>query len=372
MVNQNPPGDEHPKRHNLSKEERIAREKEMLLSQLAAERITTTRARVAWILNHFPDARNSDKVLTLTYWRKFQPQILGEDRRIDEDKMLRLENPNTITRARQKIQNEYGLFQASEEVQAFRRERQAEIQEETVLDKPDRPLVAIYADESGKNDGYALVGSVWTLDAHRQTQLWVRLVQWKADRGLKGEFHFNGLSRGAAEHARGFVIEALAMADTLSFKAVAVRQKGMTRPVDQITMELYYQLVMNGLQHEFATGRLSKPRELEMWKDKEQGIDALHLERMRQDLRVGLRRQYGDEATLQLLAAVDSKANHLIQLADLFTGSLNRVLNSPGENPNHKDEFAHFMLGALGLKVDPDGNVAASNQDVATLIMIPS
>ena len=59
---------------------------------------------------------------------------------------------------------------------------------------------------------------------------------------------------------------------------------------------------------------------------------------------------FNDELEVDQLEALDSKGLVLIQLADLFTGSVNRVLNGTGDGTNHKDEFAKYFLNAFGMK----------------------
>lgn len=72
----------------------------------------TIQERVAWILNHFPDTRNSDITLQLKYWDRFEPDLY-DGRAIEPDDMYKLTRLTSLQRARAKIQNSYGLFQAS-------------------------------------------------------------------------------------------------------------------------------------------------------------------------------------------------------------------------------------------------------------------
>ena len=50
------------------------------------------------------------------------------------------------------------------------------------------------------------------------------------------------------------------------------------------------------------------------------------------------------------LKAVDSKNLSLIQVADLFTGSINRLLNEKDADQNHKYELAKYFLDQFGLR----------------------
>ena len=47
----------------LAKEQRNEREREVLLNKLAESNLDGLREKVAFILNHYPDARNSDNTL---------------------------------------------------------------------------------------------------------------------------------------------------------------------------------------------------------------------------------------------------------------------------------------------------------------------
>lgn len=50
--------------------------------------------------------------------------------------------------------------------------------------------------------------------------------------------------------------------------------------------------------------------------------------------------------------SIDSRTNRLIQVADLFTGAINRRLNHQRKNPdkfNAKDEFASYVYELLNI-----------------------
>jgi hypothetical protein len=44
----------------------------------------------------------------------------------------------------------------------------------------------------------------------------------------------------------------------------------------------------------------------------------------------------------------------LVQVADLYTSSLNRILNAEGDRTAAKDEFANYLLERLGLPHGPE------------------
>ena len=52
-----------------------------------------------------------------------------------------------------------------------------------------------------------------------------------------------------------------------------------------------------------------------------------------------------------------------MQIADLFTASANRLLNQPGSQYNHKDEFAEFFLEVTGV-----GKSFSPNEQVGDMV----
>jgi hypothetical protein len=350
---------------------KIAKEREQLLAQPDdPAALTTTRARVAYILNQFPETRDSDVKLYFRYWQTFHFGVIGGSTEISEEDMLRMVRPTVLTRARAKIQNEYELYQPSAEVQGFRVGRRQEFEDETIRDKPGEPLVFVYCDESGKTQEYALVGSVWMYNGFQAGGFARDIAVWKAQNSITGEFHFQQIHKGNLEHAKVFFEQAVKRADLLCFKVVAIRQKGLSRRPAEIIERLYYELIHSGLEHDLERGRITLPRSVHVTKDKEDGTDLFAIRDLEQRLTTHFQTRYDSDVVLAGVEVAESTSDLYIQLADLFTGAVNRVLNAPGHNP--KDEFAEFVLKLLGLEVTRDGVTAVGGQDVATVIMLPT
>ena len=55
----------------------------------------------------------------------------------------------------------------------------------------------------------------------------------------------------------------------------------------------------------------------------------------------------------------------VLQIADLFIGSVGRMVNSSGNQPNQKDEFAQYMLQKIGMTNGP--NEFSDDKDVSAL-----
>ena len=64
--------------------------------------------------------------------------------------------------------------------------------------------------------------------------------------------------------------------------------------------------------------------------------------------------RFGGQLSIDSLRADDSKGQVLLQMADLYTGSINRILNLEA-NPGHpKYKFPVYLLGQLGMPKGPD------------------
>ncbi len=350
------------KKPKPSKAEKTKKEKELLLGKLAANNLKDIRSKVAFILNHYPVTRNTDIKLAFKYWQIFQPEYLHSDGSVDQSKMFKLERMPSLIRARAKIQNEFGLFQADEEVKAKRRTLKFKEKEEQLADKPSVPGIAFYVDESGKNQRYIIVGGMCSANFFRTFQLQGHLMKWMSTKKVS-EFHFTKLSKHKLQVYKDFFTEALGFSDTISFKAVAIKQEGIKRSVEDIVCNLHYQLIHKGIEHEVRTGRATLPRVVTIYKDKDDGTDRILMVKFEQDLKLGFKQHFDDQLELDILEAVDSKNNLFIQLSDLYIGSLSRILNRDSESQrNHKDELADYIVSLLGLDLNGEN---AAYQDVA-------
>lgn len=269
------------------KQEKIKKERERLLSKLATGKLTDTRSKVAFILNLYPNTRNSDILLAHKYWETFQNEEYG-DGKVDIAKSFKLERNSSITRARAKIQNEFGLFQASEEVKGFRGGKAARMKEEQLADKPGIPSITFFIDESGKNQEYLVVGGICGVDSHRVFSLTRHLIEWK-DNKINFEFHFAELSKTKLQNYKDFFHEAIGFLDTIGFKAIVIRLPGLKRSIEEVVTELTYQFIYQSIEHECQTGRITLPRIAHVFKDKDDAADSIFMTKLEQNLKTCFR-----------------------------------------------------------------------------------
>ena len=120
----------------ITKEERIEKKRKDILDSVATGNMQSFRDRVAFILNHFYEARNSDVDLVWSYWNTIEKDKFDGDF-ITKDTLKNLTVFSSLTRMRRKIQNDYKLFEASDEVKKRRRILKEDKMREAIEDKSE-------------------------------------------------------------------------------------------------------------------------------------------------------------------------------------------------------------------------------------------
>jgi hypothetical protein len=87
------------------------------------EVLSNTEMVIRYILAHYPEARNNDKLLMLLYWELADKINIPKEFR--QAFLYKATPPETIRRARQKIQAEGSYLPRQEVLEARRRKQQA-------------------------------------------------------------------------------------------------------------------------------------------------------------------------------------------------------------------------------------------------------
>lgn len=316
---------------------------------IASGNYSTKRDRIAGILNMFPDSRDSDVTLTIKYWDLFQPELYQAGHFTPFD-LFKLERLTTIARLRAKIQNEYGLFLGSEDVRNKRRQREEEIKSEMVSDTAPRRLISVYADETGKNGQFVIIGAVWFLDVRKGLTFQMLVDKWKRENNWKQEFHFANCGKRDLEAYIQFIDLVATNRDYIGIKFISVDQTGSTRSIEDTVQKLYWHLLLKGFAHEVNSGRATLPRQIDLTIDQSDGCDAISREEIKTSLSNEMTSRFGEGTFVGEIQAVDSKHSAAIQLADLVSGAINRKLNHSG-SVGHKDQLADYIISKLELKL---------------------
>jgi hypothetical protein len=340
-------GDTEPK-----DEATLEAEQAEILNAVSAARLDTLQQKVAWILNNFPDTRNSDVELYKRFWRELESEYLDGDY-VHLDNLFDLTRPTSLTRARAKLQNDYLLFQADVSVRSARGTLSDEERERAVEQQLIYPTYTVYMDESGKNAAHLVVGGAWFLHGPDLLEVSRGIEALAREHGFDGELHFRDISAEQLPFYQAVVDFVLERTATISFVSVSVERRGLR--VQEAIQDLFFHLLAKGVTQHDETGRAPLPRSLTVFKDAEEpGSDRLMLANIRQRLRDAGAATFDGRLTVNRIAPADSARNVLIQLADLYVSSVSRVLNAEGARGQPRDRFANHFLERLGTPHGPD------------------
>jgi len=323
-------------------------EKMRVLSAIASNSPARVTDRVAWILNHYPQARDSDIQCQIIYWKTFQVDLYsGGD--ISFENYPKLQRLHSIARARAVVQNILGLFIASPEVRKFRGKLEEEEKQRALEVRPSHPVYCIYADESGKTGKYLLVGSLWVLRSYETIKITAAINQKKKEIGFKGEMHFKEIGKGNLDAYEALLGAIIQNSSSISFKGLGVIRSGLYN-VDDTLNKLFYHMVIQGISEENKSGRAVLPRNLQFRKDAEESSkDKLSIMEIELQLQNASKNLFQGNVYIDIVEAEDSSISPLMQIADLFVSSISRVLNKEEGKEGPKDIFAKKFLEAFGV-----------------------
>ncbi len=333
---------------------KIEKEKRELLASLAAADFTTLKARVASVLNLYPATRNSDVALALQYWATFQPDLYKDAGILPKD-LFKLERLHYLVRARAKIQNEYGLFQADDKVKRHRRKLEEKMEAEVIQDAAPRRVVNVYADETGKTQKFVIVASVWVLSGRAVYSITKAITEWQGGSAWASrEIHFAKFGRQDIDALKQYLEVVLANREFLSFKVIAVERARTKRPIEEVVQKLHEHMLVRGAAHEVKNNRIDLPREIEVTLDEEQSLDSFVIADLQKLVSTALEQDSNDQLKVASMQTTSSRNSPLVQLADLVAGAVNRLLNHEGER-NYKDDMADLVVKMLDLDLSEDG-----------------
>ncbi len=343
-------------------EEEFEKGRQEILFAVNSARNNKLQDRVAWILNHYPAARDSDITLSLSYWEQFEPEFLDGEV-IKKLNLFKLTKTNSLTRERARIQNVYKLYLASDKVRKHRGKLEEDQYAAAISEQPNFPVSVVYADESGKNDKFLIVGSLWILNGREAFRLQQQIEAWKIQKCITYEFHFAELKKQQLEEYKELVDLLHAESALLGFKGMFVERAG-TGHQSEVYGDLFYHLIVKGIEHDHGKNRAPLPRTIQFLKDQEStGGDKLLLANLKDRLQQVSVNKFDKKLYIDQIEAMDSKALIHLQLTDLFTGSVNRHLNHNNDVKNHKDEFADYFIDKFRIK-----RKKLSGEDVTALL----
>ena len=321
-----------------------------LLNHISAGNLETLIEKVGWILNHFPQTRDSDISCQIKFWETFEPGIInnGIIKVSDLYKYTRL---TSVVRARAKIQNEYKLFLASEEVRKHRGKLEEEYESWAVSEQPDCAQYSLYIDESGKTSDYLILGSLWILDSISTMTLFNKILELKERYNYNKEFHFKTISSSTQAIYKELIDLLYTYSSALCFKFTYISKDGVN--IQNALNIMFYHLIIDGIKHEYSTGRAPLPRSLLVIKDLEsKGADTLFLKELKIKIQEAAKSVFDNKLFVNEFRPIDSKENYYLQIADIFVASINRKINEDSSQNTAKDIIANYFFEKFGLSLE--------------------
>jgi hypothetical protein len=333
---------------SLSKEEKLEIDRAKLLSSVLDARLDTLTTKIAWLLNHYPETRDSDITLQLRYWKTFEADKF-DGYSITADDLYNLTRLTSIARSRATIQNTHKLYLARDDVRKHRgtleEDEKTKHRESTV----NYPSFFIAADESGKTGTYLITGSLWLLNGIDSRNIFSDLREWRARKKFTDEIHFANISKSNIHNYYDILDILHKRSAAISFKALTLKRSGLSNQSAALE-DMFYHMIIRGIEFESNSKRAPLPRTLQLWKDaEEESQDKLFIANITDKLNQAASSIFNNTLYIDEIHAVNSKTTELVQLADLFTASVNRIVNNNGPGDHVKDQFAQEFLKKFGL-----------------------
>jgi len=334
-------------------EEALNKKRQQLLAAIARSEFGDVEQKVAFILQRFPETRESYVGLCIRYWQRFNAEVLERWNLANLDFLFELDRLETIGRVRREIQNRLQLFRGLEATAQYRLLYQKNLQEYLAAHKGVIPEVRFYLDETGNegNKAYTGVAGVCAMNWRQYEMHAAALAQWRRTQGPE-PIHFVEIGSDRTARAMGLLKELEQRRSGLLFMGYAFRTQGPTR---EAMFSLFAQLVMDSLHRLKHLGSLNEPRLLRLVKETEPGFDSMYLEKLNKHLTELVGLDFPSQFVVQPVEAVVKGREVLLECADLIAGGMQRRALLKGHNP--KDVLAEAVFNVTGFEDPSDDGV---------------
>jgi hypothetical protein len=325
----------------------LQQERERMLADVAESRLGATEQRVAYLLQRFPETRESDIALCIRYWRRFQADVLEKWRPLELEVLFELDKLETIGRIRRHIQHTLHLFRGMEETTQYRDFFQKELHEYLASHRGAMPEVRFYLDETG-NEGdkaYTGVAGLCIINWQQYEKHHAALAQWRREQNWPETIHFSETGSDRIDRAVGLLGELTKRRSGLLFLGYALGSRGRTH---EDLFSLFIQLVIDSLNHLKRNGSLDEPRSLRVMKEADPGFDNLFLIKMHKQLSDLIAMEFPGQIIVQPIEAVTKGREVFLECADLIAGGMQRRALMKGHNP--KDKLAEAVFNVTGFE----------------------
>lgn len=323
--------------------------RQKLLADVARSELAKVEQRVAYLLQRFPETRDSDTALCIKYWRRFQADILEKWDRLDLDVLFELDRVETIGRWRRWIQNELQLFRGLADTHRARTAKQAELHEYIAMHRDSLTEVRFFLDETG-NEGdktYTGIGGVCITNWKQFEKHYAALELWRQSQGWPETIRFSDATAEKMERAIALLRELQARRAGVFFLGYPLESRGRTH---HDLFSLYIQLVVDSLRHLRDCKCLPDNRRVRVIKEADTGFDSIYLDKLSKQLDEEVTREFPEQLIVLPVESVPKGRTVLLECADLIAGGMQRRALIKGRNP--KDKLAEAIFNLTGFE-DP-------------------
>lgn len=328
--------------------------RERILANLANSTLGTIEQKVAFILDRYPETRNSDVSLCIRYWRYHQPDELNEWDDPELEVLYDLDKWATIVRLRAELQNDLGLFRASDEAILNRSLGQTGFHQYLKVHQDVRPEVRFYLDETG-NEGdkrYTGVAGICAMNWKQYEMHFASIARWRRQLQWPGNIHFSDTGASGLERAIALLGQLEAHRSGLLFVGYALPSQGRTHP-DMVS--LFVQLIVDSLRQMRVNGCFPEPRLLRVIKEADTGFDSIYLEKMTAMLADLTAIEFPGLVVVERIEPVPKGSTVFLECADLIAGGMQRRALSKGSTA--RDRLAEAVANVTGFEHPADGGV---------------
>jgi hypothetical protein len=308
--------------------------------------------RVAHILHRYPETRDSDTALVIRYWTMYQSDVLERWDKLDLSVLYDLDWIETLTRIRRHIQNVLSLFLPSMDTRHSRQASQIEFGQYLAVQRPVRPEIRFYLDETGNEPSKAYVGvaGICVMNWRQYEKHWSGLAQWRTEQRWPETLRFADTDSVMHPKVLALLAELQRRRAGLLFVGYSLPARGHTY---QVMQGLLIQLVLDSLKQMRDLNCLNEPRDLVVVKEAETGFDSLYLAPTIKSLAEHVGQEFPERVVLKTIESVPKGREVLLECADVVAGGMQRRALYGGRNP--KDVLAEAVFNVTGFD-DPRDN----------------
>lgn len=315
-----------------------------LLSALANSELGTVERRVAYLLQRYPETRDSHTHLAVRYWQRFQAEIIEGWDRLNLEVLLDLENFENIERAARYVQNDLRLWPGSEWGKRLRSAKQMAFHEYFAAAANTEPEVRFYLDETGR-DGkqrYLAVAGICVMNWRQYERHHAALQSW---RSAMSPATLHATDGSQHQHHLNLLRQLDTRKGGLLFVAHAMASHGAT---DRNLLTLFVQLVLDSLRCLQSEGCLTGLKPVCLVKERDDNFDSVYLRALKAELAERVAAEFLDTVYVRDVQAVPKGREVMLEVADQIAWGIQRRAAIRGADP--KDELAEAVMNVTGFE----------------------